>query len=46
MSIYDLLDGGAREIRYRSEFFKGHLRKGGLDIEASSHGYEPVEELR
>ena len=39
MSISSLLDGGGREIRYRSEFRKGHLRKGGLDTEVSSRGY-------
>ena len=34
-----------REIRYRSEFGKGHLGKSGLDTEASSHDSESVEEL-
>ena len=46
MSISDLLDEGGKEIRYRSGFGKGHLGKGGLDTKASSHGSEPVEELR
>ena len=43
MLTSDLLDGCGREIRYRSEFGKGHLEKGGLDMEASSQGLEPVE---
>ena len=46
MSISGLLDGGGIEICYRSRFGKGHLEKGGLDTEASSHGLEPAEELR
>ena len=46
MSISGLLDRGGREIRYRSEFGKGHLEKGGLDTETSSHGSELAEELR
>ena len=46
MSISGVLDKGGREIRYRFGFGKGHLGKGGLDMEASSHGLEPVEELR
>ena len=43
MSISGLLDGGEREIRYRFALGKGHLEKGGLDMEASSHGSEPTE---
>ena len=39
MSISSLLDGGGREICYRSEFGKGHLRNGGLDTKVSSRGY-------
>ena len=45
MSIPGLLDGGGIEILYRSGFGKGHLGKGGLDTEGSSHGSEPTEEL-
>ena len=46
MSISGLLDGGGREIRYKSKFGKGHLRKDGLDTKKSSHGLKPTEELR
>ena len=46
MSISGLLDEGWREIRYRFGFGKGHIGKGRLDTEASSHNLEPVEELR
>ena len=46
MLISSLLDGGGREIRYRSGFGKGHLGKGGLDTKASSHGSELEKELR
>ena len=45
MSIFGLLDEGGKEICYRFGFGKGHLEKGGLDTEASSHGSEPAEEL-
>ena len=46
MSIFGLLDRGRREICYRSRFGEGHLKKGGLYTEASSHDLEPAEELR
>ena len=46
MSIFGLLDGDGREIHYRSGFGKGHLGKGGLDMEASSHDSALAEELR
>ena len=45
MSISSLLDGGGKEIHYRSGFGKGHHEKGGLDTEVSFYGLEPVEEL-
>ena len=46
MSISSLLDGGGREIRYRSRVGKRHLRKDGLDTKTSSHSSKPAEELR
>ena len=46
MSISGLLDGGGKEIRYRSGFGNGHLEKCGLDTEASSHVSELVKKLR
>ena len=42
MSISNLFYGRGREIRYRSEFGTGHVGKGGLSMEASSHGLEPT----
>ena len=45
MSISGLLDEGGREIHYRFGFGKGHLEKGELDTEVSSHGLESAEEL-
>ena len=45
VDLCGLLDGGRREIRYRFGFGKGHLEKGGLETEASSHCLEQAEEL-
>ena len=43
MLISGLFDKNGRKALYRSGFSKGHLRKGGLDTEASPHDLEPTD---